>query len=99
MEFNWTLGISSRFAALFGRASDMPNSHTYTKSDWQSWTAALVTDSAVRDQFISDINKYLADGESNSPLGDWYDTVSGSPQSFKARPVVGGHLALVSESP
>lgn len=76
----------------------MPNSHTYTKTDWQSWTAALVTDSSLRDQFITDINKFLADGESKAPLGDWYDTISGASQAFKARPVVGGHLALVSIS-
>lgn len=46
--------------------------------------------------FVSAVVKFASDGESNSPLGDWYDTISGDDESFKARPVVGGHLALVS---
>lgn len=29
-------------------------------------------------------------------MGDWYDTTNGATEGgFKARPVVGGHLALV----
>lgn len=31
-----------------------------------------------------------------APIGDLYDTISGDAISFRARPVVGGHLALVS---
>lgn len=29
-------------------------------------------------------------------MSDWYDTGSGVSEGFRARPVVGGHLALVS---
>ncbi|KAF7332012.1 MPN domain-containing protein [Mycena kentingensis (nom. inval.)] len=69
--------------------------HTYTKSDWQIWTAATVTDTNTRDMFISSIRHTLASGLSSNPLGDWYDAQSGAPQIFKARPVVGGHLAFL----
>ncbi|PIL37079.1 hypothetical protein GSI_00771 [Ganoderma sinense ZZ0214-1] len=69
--------------------------HTYTKSDWEIWTAALVTSDSVRDLFISSVHKYAADGESSQPLGDWYETSNGAVEGFRARPVVGGHLALL----
>ncbi|TBU49426.1 hypothetical protein BD309DRAFT_76359 [Dichomitus squalens] len=69
--------------------------HTYTKSDWEIWTAALVTSTSVRDLLVSSVRKYAADGKSSQPLGDWYETADGSVEGFRARPVVGGHLALL----
>lgn len=44
---------------------------------------------------VSAVRNYAADGLSNAPLGDWYETTNGGPEGFRARPVVGGHLALV----
>jgi len=70
--------------------------HTYTKSDWQSWTAALVTSTTMRDTFINSVYKYAADEENSQPLGDWYETLNGDVESFRARPVVGGHLASLA---
>ncbi|EGO02196.1 hypothetical protein SERLA73DRAFT_104578 [Serpula lacrymans var. lacrymans S7.3] len=71
--------------------------HTYTKSDWQSWTAAIVTDDTMRDTFISSVVKYIGNGENSVPLSDWYDSVSGDISGgFQNRPVVGGHLALLA---
>ena len=64
-------------------------------SDWEIWTAGLVTDTTVRNLLISSVKKYVSDGQSNVPLSDWYDSVSGNVDGFQARPVVGGHLALV----
>ena len=46
--------------------------------------------------FVSAVAKYAGDQEGSSPLGDWYETTNGTDEAFKARPVVGGHLALVS---
>ncbi|KAI5122587.1 hypothetical protein M0805_004803 [Coniferiporia weirii] len=69
--------------------------HTYTKSDWQLWTASIVTDTETRDLFVTAVQKYAADGLSSAPLGDWYETTNGGPEGFRARPVVGGHLALL----
>lgn len=70
--------------------------HTYTKSDWESWTAAIMTNTTTRDMFIDSVYKYAADGESNQPFGDWYETLDGTVYGFRARPVVGGHLALLA---
>ncbi|KAG8887675.1 hypothetical protein FRB98_009184 [Tulasnella sp. 332] len=69
--------------------------HTYTKSDWEIWTSAIVTDTTLRNYLITSVKNYAADGQSSSPLGDWYDATSGANNGFKARPVVGGHLALL----
>ncbi|KAF8897656.1 DUF1793-domain-containing protein [Infundibulicybe gibba] len=66
--------------------------HTYTKSDWEIWTAGIMTDTATRDIFISAVKRWASDGVSSQPLGDWYETTNGSPEGFRARPVVGGHL-------
>ena len=59
------------------------------------WTAAFMTNITTRNMFIDSVYKYAADGANKVPLSDWYDTLSGVWDGFMARPVVGGHLALV----
>ncbi|KAG6821602.1 hypothetical protein H0H93_000111 [Arthromyces matolae] len=68
--------------------------HTYSKTDWQIWTAAIATDTTTRDLFISSVKKYASDGLTSQPFGDWYETTNGQAEGFRARPVVGGHLGL-----
>lgn len=70
--------------------------HTYTKTDWQTLTAAIVTDDTTRDLLINAVYDFAADGENSVPFSDWYDTDSGVTDGFQARPVVGGHLALLA---
>lgn len=69
--------------------------HTYTKSDWEIWTSAFMTDNETRDIFILAVRNWASDGRSSQPLGDWYETLNGNPEGFRARPVVGGHLAFL----
>ncbi|KAF8485559.1 DUF1793-domain-containing protein [Gautieria morchelliformis] len=69
--------------------------HTYTKSDWQIWTSAIVTNATTRDMFVSRVNKYIASGVNSVPFSDWYETTNAKVQGFQARPVAGGHLALL----
>jgi len=69
--------------------------HTYTKSDWEIFTAAIMTDTATRDVLINAVHNYASNGLSSQPLGDWYDTNGGTVEGFRARPVVGGHFALL----
>ena len=74
------------------------------KSDWQIFTAALLqsTSTDVRDMFVSGVTKYASDASvaNTEPLSDWYETSTGAiAGGFRARPVVGGHLALVSAFP
>ncbi|KAJ3896091.1 hypothetical protein GG344DRAFT_72572 [Lentinula edodes] len=72
-------------------------------TDWQIFSAGIMTDTSVRDIFISSVTKFASSGMSSQPLTDWYDAASGMPETFRARPVVGGHrnvalLALNSSS-
>lgn len=55
----------------------------------------MVTDTSVRDLLVGSVRKYAANGLNNEPFSDWYDTITGRVQGFRARPVAGGHLALV----
>ncbi|KAJ3921504.1 hypothetical protein F5877DRAFT_76100 [Lentinula edodes] len=55
-----------------------------------------MTDTGVRDMFISSVTKFASSGMSSQPLTDWYDAASGMSETFRARPVVGGHLALLA---
>jgi hypothetical protein len=53
-----------------------------------------MSDTEGRDLFISLVRKWAADRASSQPLGDWYETIDGTPEGFRARPVVGGHRKL-----
>ncbi|KAJ7781111.1 DUF1793-domain-containing protein [Mycena metata] len=89
MQTNWYRTVQQ----LYGVPLD--TRHTYTKSDWQIWTAAIMSDTNARDFFITSVKNAAADGLSSQPLGDWYEARDGTPEGFRARPVVGGHLALL----
>jgi len=90
MQTSWYSTVANAFGV------PLDTRHTYTKSDWEIWTAGLVTSAAVRDLLVSSVREYAADGLSSQPLGDWYETTNGAVEVFKARPVVGGHLALLA---
>ncbi|TDL28683.1 DUF1793-domain-containing protein [Rickenella mellea] len=66
-------------------------------ADWEMWTAAIATDNATRDIFVGSIRKVAADGLSGAPCSDWYETTNGQTEGFRARPVVGGNLAMLFE--
>jgi hypothetical protein len=53
--------------------------------DWEIWTAAIMTNTATRDLFISSVRKYAANGLNSAPLGDWYETTNGVVEGFRAR--------------
>lgn len=87
-------------ANAYGVALD--TRHTYVLTDWEVWTAAIMTNTSVRDLFLDAVYKFSADGLNNEAYDDWYDTTTGKVECgagadcFRARPVVGGHLALLA---
>ncbi|KAF7355439.1 DUF1793-domain-containing protein [Mycena sanguinolenta] len=84
----------STHANAFGVPLD--TRHTYTKTDWECLTASWATTTDVRDLLITAVKDWVSDGLNNGPFGDLYDTISGEIAiGFRARPVVGGHLALL----
>ncbi|KZV98212.1 DUF1793-domain-containing protein [Exidia glandulosa HHB12029] len=78
----------------FGIALD--TRHSYTKSDWQIWTAAIADDD-LKGALVDAVLRYAGTSDINSgaPLSDWYDAKNGSTVGFRARPVVGGHFAVL----
>jgi hypothetical protein len=72
--------------------------HTYTKTDWELWTAASIDDKTVQKKLIDAVFAFATTSSARVPFSDWYDTVSGQQQGFVARPVVGGHFTLLVPS-
>jgi Domain of unknown function (DUF5127)/Domain of unknown function (DUF4965)/Domain of unknown function (DUF1793)/Domain of unknown function (DUF4964) len=71
--------------------------HTYTKADWEMWTAAWLKDHAeIRDLLISGLYTFADTTAQRVPITDWYDTVTNRQNGFQARPVVGGFFALLT---
>jgi hypothetical protein len=74
----------------------LDNRHSYTKADWELWTAAGVGDRALRQAFVDGVYAFANGTPSRVPLTDWYDTVAGTQNGFQARPVIGGLLSLLT---
>lgn len=86
-------------AQLFGVPLD--NRHDYTKSDWEMWCASIASPS-TRMMFVNALGYWLNNTNTNTPFSDLYQTteMGGYPEDplvkFIARPVVGGHYALLA---
>lgn len=63
---------------------------TYTKLDWELWTATLSANQQQFDTFVDPIVQWMNATPSRVPLTDWYDTITGKQVGFQARSVVGG---------
>ena len=69
---------------------------SYTKSDWEMWTAALARSDTYFLRISNLVWKYVNETPSRVPLSDWYYTDgNGSMCAFRARSVVGGHWMKV----
>ena len=89
-EYNYYLGkLNSYGLPLDSRSS-------YTKSDWEMWTAALASTDNYFLRISNLVWKYVNETPSRVPLSDWYYTDgNGSMCAFRARSVVGGHWMKV----
>ncbi|MEV8504713.1 DUF5127 domain-containing protein [Actinoplanes sp. NPDC051475] len=71
--------------------------HSYTKADWEMWTAAWLKDhDEIRDLLIDGLHRFATTTGQRVPMTDWYDVVTDRQQGFQARPVVGGFYALLT---
>lgn len=71
--------------------------HSYTKTDWELWTAAWQhNNKQISQHLIADVYDFANTSTSRVPFSDWYDTISGRQVGFQARPVIGGVFALLS---
>lgn len=63
---------------------------TYTKLDWEMWTATLSGSNEQFQRLVAPISKWMNETPTRVPLTDWYDTIDGKQVGFQARSVVGG---------
>ena len=89
-EYNFYLGK----LGTYGLPLDSRSS--YTKSDWEMWTAALARNDSYFLRISNLVWKYVNETPTRVPLSDWYYTDgNGSWVGFRARSVVGGHWMKV----
>lgn len=79
----------------------------WSKTDWMVFAAATamapgVNNEGVRDMFINDIHAYMSNGKNDVPFSDRFYTEARDGREsagwslYKARPVAGGHFALLA---
>ncbi len=68
----------------------LDNRATYTKLDWEIWTATLANTPGDFQVFVHPVYKFLNETPNRVPMTDWYDTITGKQIAFQARSVVGG---------
>ncbi|MDR5730145.1 MAG: DUF4965 domain-containing protein [Terriglobia bacterium] len=77
----------------------LDNRATYTKLDWEMWTATLATNPKDFQTFVHPIYKFLNETPDRVPMTDWYDTITGKQVGFQARSVVGGvYIKMLADS-
>lgn len=77
----------------------LDNRATYTKLDWELWTATLATNQTDFQTFVLPVYKFLNETPDRVPMTDWYDTISGRQVHFQARSVVGGVYIKLLKDP
>ncbi|WP_078901245.1 glutaminase family protein [Actinacidiphila yeochonensis] len=71
--------------------------HSYTKGDWEMWTAAWLKGHPVSEYLVSALYDFAHTTSTRVPFTDWYDTVADNQSGgFQNRPVIGGIFALLS---
>lgn len=68
----------------------LDNRATYTKLDWELWSATLATNSDDFQALVHPIFRFLNETQDRNPMTDWYDTITARQRGFQARSVVGG---------
>lgn len=68
------------------------------EKDWEMWTAAAFGDvnPELRSKLVEALGLFLRISQSRVPFSDWYVTATANQSGFQARPVVGGHFALLA---
>ncbi len=65
---------------------------TYTKLDWEIWTATLSDSRQQFESFTTLVPTWLDDTPSRVPLTDWYDTLTGKQEGFRPAQLWEGYI-------
>jgi hypothetical protein len=68
----------------------LDNRESYTKLDWIAWSATLAEIPADFLAMVLPLYHWAGETTDRVPLTDWYDTLDGQQEGFRARSVVGG---------
>lgn len=77
----------------------LDNRRTYTKTDWEVWTAILTGNREDFDAIIAPVLDFANETPSRVPMTDWYDTVTAKMVGFQARSVIGGVYIPLMQDP
>ena len=77
----------------------LDNRKSYTKLDWELWTATLTENAADFEALVAPAYRFANESPDRVPLTDWYDTISAKQQGFQARSVVGGLFVKMLADP
>lgn len=77
----------------------LDNRATYTKLDWELWTATLTTNQSDFQTLVHPVYMFLNETPDRVPMTDWYDTISAHQVHFQARSVVGGVYIKMLKDP
>ncbi|HKJ33249.1 MAG TPA: DUF1793 domain-containing protein, partial [Balneolales bacterium] len=66
--------------------------HTYSKSDWSTWTATMADNLPTFERFITPLYGYVNNTPERVPMSDWFQTTNAKKVGFQARSVVGGYF-------
>ena len=76
----------------------LDNRATYTKLDWELWTATLADNPRDFRTMVHPIFEFLNDTPDRVPMTDWYDTITAKKVGFQARSVVGGvYIKMIAD--
>lgn len=91
MQSRWYSAVMQRY----GLPLDVR--HFYAKSDWELYAAAIASNRTLQ-QIVEAVGIWLSETAVNRPFTDLYDTETGRFPGiyFMARPVVGGHFAILA---
>ncbi len=67
-------------------------------ADWEMWTAAAFGDAnpELRAELVAALGQFLKFTPQRVPFTDWYVTATSNHVGFQARPVAGGHFAMLA---
>ncbi len=72
---------------------------SYTKLDWELWTATLAESPADWEKLVAPVYDWVSRSPTRVPLTDWYWTRDGAQVGFQARSVVGGIFIKMLSDP
>ena len=70
---------------------------TYTKADWEVWTATLADNQEDFEKLIEGLHRFVMETPDRVPMSDWYETTDAKKVGFQARSVVGGYFIKMLE--